>query len=186
VSGEPTVVFAPTPAVRKLVDPLRKVVQVPGLNVVLIGGLAVACRLAHVHRSTGDADLVADEETESPVATLVRAGIGVADPTSEQRVYVDEAKLEVIGTSPVPDPVAVEDDEDRLFVLGHRWAFETGTICHLLVEGLPRTTLAVATPAASTASPRWRMTTAPIPPSESCTDVREPSDSAAAAADILD
>src|SRR5438270_7962230 len=30
------------------------------------------------------------------------------------------------------------------------------------------------------------MTTAPIPPSESCTDVREPSDSAAAAADILD
>lgn len=148
MSGEPTVAFAPTPTVKALLNALRAALQTPGLRAVLIGGMGVACRLAQVHRVTGDVDLVTDEDLEPATALLVRAGIGTADSSFEGRVYIDDTKLELIGTSALADPLEVEDEDDRLFVLAHRWALETGTVCHLLAEGSPQTTVAVATPAA--------------------------------------
>jgi hypothetical protein len=128
VSGEPTVVFAPAPTTRKLVGALRTVLSTPGLEAVLIGGLGVACRLGQVHRPTGDVDLVTGEGKEPPAATLVRTGIGTGDASDQGRVYINDTKLELIETSTIPDPLLVDADDDRLFILGHRWALETGAV----------------------------------------------------------
>ena len=152
MSGEPTVVFAPTPATRALVGALGTALATPGLRAVLIGGLGVACRLAEVHRVTGDVDLVTGEGDEPPAATLVRAGIATADTSFEGRVFVNGTKLELIETSPLTEPLAVDADDDRLFVLSHRWALETGTACRLMVEAAAPTTVDVATPAALVAT----------------------------------
>jgi len=152
VSGEPTVVFAPAPTTRKMLDALGVALRVPGLTAVLIGGMGVACRLAQVHRATGDVDLVTEEGEDSPGALLVRAGIATPDPSFPDRVYVNDTKLELIGTSALPEPLLIDADDDRLFVLAHRWALDTGTTCHLLVEGGPRTSVAVASPAALVAT----------------------------------
>jgi hypothetical protein len=35
--------------------------SIPDLRLAIVGGLAVTCRLGHVHRATGDVDAVVDD-----------------------------------------------------------------------------------------------------------------------------
>jgi hypothetical protein len=61
----------------------------------LIGGLAVMCRLAAVHRATQDVDTVA--ETTAPTAVeVITSSIGTPDASSPNRVLVDGVKIDVI------------------------------------------------------------------------------------------
>lgn len=113
----------------------------------LIGGLAVMCRLAAVHRATQDIDTVT--ETTAPTAVeLITASVGARDPSNPNRVVIDGIKVDVIDTEPFQD----EDLEgigpdDRLFVVSHRWALDTATATEI-VAGDETALIRVATPAA--------------------------------------
>jgi hypothetical protein len=141
-----------------LVRATALVVEHAGLRVALIGGLAVTCRLAAAHRVTQDVDLVAETpldlvaEPGSVADNLVAAGVArVATDMSSIRLFVGDAKVEIIETEPL-DPLAaadIEPERSRLFVLAHRWALESATAMTISVtDGDVRASLRVATPAA--------------------------------------
>lgn len=113
----------------------------------LIGGLAVMCRLAAVHRATQDVDTVA--ETTAPTAVeVITSSIGSPDPSNAGRVIVDGIKIDVIDTESLTyEDLGGIDLGDRLFVVSHRWALDTATNTEL-VTGDATASIRVATPAA--------------------------------------
>jgi hypothetical protein len=116
--------------------------------VALVGGLAVNLRLAtggDAHRATRDIDVVSGDDVPTVIDVL-----GAADPMDRaQTVHVGEFDVDVIATVPVgTEELDGLDDGNRLFFLGHRFAFDTATPLQLgtrdrgdLVE------ISVATPA---------------------------------------
>jgi hypothetical protein len=153
----PTVVLAGD-AVARMLRAADRAHGVAGLRLAIIGGLAVTCRLGHVHRATGDVDAVVDEvvglAANSGAQLLVEAGIAEADPAERQhRVFIDGTKLEIIDTQPLPTDVSDLATLDRLFVLGHRWAFESAEPLRVVVAASDvDVALPVAVPAALVAT----------------------------------
>lgn len=133
------------------------VVEHAGARVVVVGGLAVKCRLATAHRATADVDVVAGEpevlaQGRSVAQNLIEAGVARAGPGNmASRVDISGTKVEIIETEPLDVAKAgdVESASDRLFVLSHRWALETATPCTIKVLG---TGIAAEVPVATTAS----------------------------------
>ena len=127
MSGDPLLTILPA-ADKPLLDAARAVLTTSGLPpVVLIGGLAVTARLSEAgvgHRATIDIDLVTTyREPGSEASDLI------ADAHHSQRdpLVVRGVKVDIIPTSPVTErDLEGLDDGSRLFVAGHRWAFETG------------------------------------------------------------
>ena len=113
----------------------------------LIGGLAVMCRLAAVHRATQDVDTVA--ETTAPTAVeVITSSIGSPDPSNAGRVIVDGVKIDVIDTESFRyEDLDGVDAGDRLFVVSHRFALDTATET-VIVAGEVTASIRVATPAA--------------------------------------
>lgn len=113
----------------------------------LIGGLAVMCRLAAVHRATQDVDTVA-ETTAPTAAEVIASSIGAPDPSTPGRVVVDGVKIDVIDTESFRyEDLDGLDAGDRLFVVSHRWALDTATDTEL-VTGEATASIRVAAPAA--------------------------------------
>jgi hypothetical protein len=113
----------------------------------LIGGLAVMCRLAAVHRATQDVDAVI-ESTVPTAVEVITSSIGAPDPSNPNRVLVDGVKVDVIETGPFRD----EDLDgvglsDRLFVVSHRSALDTASQTEI-VAGSETASIRVATPSA--------------------------------------
>ncbi len=113
----------------------------------IIGGLAVMCRLAAVHRATQDVDTVA--ETTMPTALeVITSSIGVLDPSNPNRVLVEGVKIDVIDTASFEyEDLDGVDLDDRLFVVSHRWALDTATETEI-VAGAETASIRVATPSA--------------------------------------
>ena len=146
VSGEPPLIVLPDHSTG-LLEVTRTVLATPGLpDVALIGGLAVTMRVSAAgagHRATIDIDLVTvDAERE---AAEVLADAHHAEP---QPLIIDEVKVDLIATSAVTDDdLDGLGDKDRLFVAGHRWAFEGAEPSRLTVQGADPVAIRVATPA---------------------------------------
>lgn len=113
----------------------------------LVGGLAVMCRLAAVHRATQDVDTVT--ETTAPTAVeVIATSIGRHDPSNPSRAIVDGITIDVIDTvSFRPEDLDGIEPADRLFVVSHRWALETATDTEL-VAAADNASIRVATPSA--------------------------------------
>jgi hypothetical protein len=146
-------------AVAQMVRSAARANDVPGLRLAIIGGLAVTCRLGHVHRATGDVDAVVDDlvglAADSGAQMLVEAGIAEPDSgTRAHRVFVDGTKLEIIDTQPLPADVSeIGAPLPRLFVLGHRWALESAEPLRVVVAASDvDAILPVAIPAALVAT----------------------------------
>lgn len=104
----------------------------PGVPpLALIGGLAVNLRLsvgADAHRATRDIDVVSGDDAPGVIDVL-----GAANQMERtQTVRVGEFEVDVIATVPVGS-AALEglDDGNRLFFVGHRWAFDTAAVVRL-------------------------------------------------------
>lgn len=113
----------------------------------LVGGLAVMCRLAAVHRATQDVDTVT--ETTAPAAVeVITSSIGEPDPSNPNRVLIDGIKVDVIDTESFQyEDLDGIDPVDRLFVVSHRWALDTATETEI-VAGEVTAAIPVATPPA--------------------------------------
>ena len=121
-----------------------------GRPVIVVGGLAVLCRLSHPYRATTDLDTVARLQAGQvgQIELLVAAGATPSGPTGVQvqtplgPVQVDVLEVTDADLAPLPD-----DPTDRLHVLSHAWAAQTATPVHLESDGALAVTVLVAQPA---------------------------------------
>jgi hypothetical protein len=102
-----------------------------GRKAIVIGGLAVLCRLGIAYRATGDLDTANRRFAREPAqldVLLQQDGVtqagpaGVWIPTPAGMVQVDVIEVTDSELSHLP-----EDETDRLAVLSHAWAIETAT-----------------------------------------------------------
>jgi hypothetical protein len=148
VSGEPPPILLP-PSDAPLIEAARAVLATPGLPAVaLVGGLAVTARVSAagvVHRATNDIDLVTVSRAPDPeVVELVAAAQGSPDG---HHLAVEGVSVDIIPTSAVDDAdLEGQEDRNRLFLVGHRWAFETAAAELLSVPGGEPLSVRVATP----------------------------------------
>jgi len=117
----------------------------------LIGGLAVMCRLAALHRATQDVDTVT--ETTVPTAIeVIASSIGEPDQSNPNRVLVEGVKIDVIDTESFRyEDIDGVDLDDRLFLVSHRWALDTASETEI-VAGTETASIRVATPSALVAT----------------------------------
>lgn len=122
-----------------------------GRSVIVIGGLAVLCRLSTPYRATTDLDTVSRRQAGQvgQLELLVAAGATLSGPAGAQvatplgSVQVDVLEVSDADLEPLP-----EDATDRLHVLAHAWAAQTATPVHLVADGVEPVTALVAQPAA--------------------------------------
>lgn len=102
-----------------------------GRKAVVIGGLAVLCRLGTAYRATSDLDTANRRAAGEPAQLdvllqhdgVTQAGpAGVWIPTPAGMVQVDVIEVSDAELSHLPD-----DETDRLAVLSHAWAIQTAT-----------------------------------------------------------
>ncbi len=110
----------------------------------MIGGLGVICRLQRAHRATGDVDTATDgHDSLSLVALIPGASLDGKDIT------IDGVVVQVIDTYELDDEVAgIEPETNRLFVVGHRYAYETAEPVRVFAGTSVDETIEIATPAA--------------------------------------
>lgn len=132
-----------------LVHAIPAITARTGREVIVIGGLAVVCRLTRPYRATTDLDTVNRRtSTERPQLQLLLesgatpsgvSGALIATPAGD--VQVDVLEVTDAELAHLPD-----DPTDRLHVLSHAWAAETATPIQIRADGLPDLTVAVAEP----------------------------------------
>lgn len=132
-----------------LVHAIPAITARTGRDVIVIGGLAVVCRLTRPYRATTDLDTVSRRSsTEHPQLQLLLASGATASgasgamvPTPAGDVQVDVLEVTDAELAHLPD-----DPTDRLHVLSHAWAAATATPIEIRADGLPDLTVAVAEP----------------------------------------
>lgn len=113
-----------------LVQAVPEIEARSGKPAIIIGGLAVICRLGGGYRATSDLDTVNRRSVDEPaqLEVLVSSGaarsdaVGVIIPTPAGDVKVDVLEVSDSDLQPLP-----EDPNDRLHVLSHAWAAETAS-----------------------------------------------------------
>jgi len=99
----------------------------------VIGGLAVLARLEGAHRVTDDLDTVATQHGDEPTvveAVIAAQGVdGLLKGTKVDCVAVGDVPAAELSAEDLPD---VEDD--RIFVLAHRWALDTADELTLVAQ----------------------------------------------------
>lgn len=120
-----------------------------GRPVIVIGGLAVMCRMGRPYRATSDLDTVFRRSShETPQLQLLMASgatesgpSGVLVPTSSGPVQVDVLEVNDAELTTLPT-----DPNDRLHVLSHAWAAATGADMTIQASAGSALTVAVARP----------------------------------------
>ncbi|MGW5440949.1 prevent-host-death protein [Nocardia asteroides] len=148
VSGDPIVELAGA-SMTALVHAIPETQSRTGKPVVVIGGLAVICRVTGPHRATTDLDTVNRRRAGEPsqlqvlVASTGRASgpAGVLIPTVLGDVQVDVLEVSDADLDPLP-----EDPTGRLHVLSHAWAAETATAMRIRAQDGTEIIVAVAEP----------------------------------------
>lgn len=139
------------PGMAALVQAIPIAARATGRPVVVVGGLAVLCRLSRPYRATTDLDTVSrlEEGQTGQFELLVAAGAtlsgpsGVQLPTALGPVQIDVLQVADADFDPLPD-----DPTDRLHVLSHAWAADTATLMTLMADAPPPVDVLVAQPAA--------------------------------------
>lgn len=148
MSGEPRLVQLAGEAMTRLVSAIPLVSELTGSPVIVVGGLAVMCRLGTPYRATTDLDTV-DVQTPDRrphlelllTESLPSGPSGALLDTPLGPVQVDVLPVSQADRDPLP-----EDENDRLHVQSHLWAAETATDLTLVVTGTAPVTVAVAEP----------------------------------------
>jgi hypothetical protein len=133
----------------RLVSAVPLVAEQTGRAVVLIGGLAVMCRLPTPHRATTDLDTVDRRATGEPsqLQLLLAAGAVPSGPTGAVvRTPYGEVQVDVLGITDADVDRPPDDPTHRLEVLSHAWAASTASHLVLDVQDLAPLTVRVAEP----------------------------------------
>lgn len=121
----------------------------PGRRIVVVGGLAVISHLSHLHRVTMDVDAVVWMDSPEVLDLLVTGG--AARLTNGARL--PSGHLVDLITVGAYDPADLPTEAlDRMFILAHRWAYDTARETHITAYGA-RTGLPKASATAWLATP---------------------------------
>jgi hypothetical protein len=97
---------------------------------VVVGGLAVICRLSNPYRATADAHVVDRLIGEVPQLQVLRAARG-AEPVEPASVLLPTAfapvKVDVLEVRQVEIDQPSDDPGDRLHAFAHAWASDSAT-----------------------------------------------------------
>lgn len=149
MSGKPVVFVGDTmAAVVQAVDDVELLVA---SRPVIVGGLAVLCRLSTAYRATTDLDIVDRGEGEAPQLEVLRASAGaqaagpaaVTLPTQFGTVRVDVLE---VRQAELDEPS--DDPGDRLHAMAHEWAHATATDITIQVDSGGQTLVEVTVPVA--------------------------------------
>jgi hypothetical protein len=117
-------------AMAGVVQAVEEVRALIGQPPVVVGGLAVLCRLSSTHRATVDLDVVDRLQGQAPHLEVLRAAAGaravepagVLLPTPYGQVKVDVLEVRQVELDQPSD-----DPGDRLHAAAHAWANDTAT-----------------------------------------------------------
>jgi hypothetical protein len=134
-----------------LVQAIPATAQRTGRPVIVVGGLAVICRLSASYRATSDLDTVSRRAAGEPaqLELLIASGAeasgpsGVLIPTPAGMVQVDVLEVTDAELQNLPD-----DPTDRLHVLAHDWAISTASLIELRSDTVSDLVVSVAEPGA--------------------------------------
>jgi nucleotidyltransferase AbiEii toxin of type IV toxin-antitoxin system len=133
----------------RLVSAIPVVAEQTGRAVVLVGGLAVMCRLPAPYRVTTDLDTVdrRSADQHSQLELLVSAGATPSGPSGALvHTPFGDVQVDVLQVTDVDLDALPDDPTDRLHVQSHAWAASTATGLTLSVKELPPLQVAVAEP----------------------------------------
>lgn len=113
------------PGIGNLVTSLAPLAESASIaEFAVIGGLAVLACLGGAHRVTDDLDTVATQHDNEPTvveAVLATQGIdGLLNGTNIDCIAVGDVPAAELSTADLHDA-----EDDRIFVLAHRWALDT-------------------------------------------------------------
>ncbi|WDZ86694.1 hypothetical protein [Micromonospora cathayae] len=120
-----------------------------GRDVIVVGGLAVICRLARPYRATSDLDTVDRRHANAPAQLELLLASGAAPsgpsgamiPTDAGQVQVDILEVTDADLAHLPD-----DPTDRLHVMSHAWAASSATPVTIRATPAPDLAVDVAEP----------------------------------------
>jgi len=151
VSGStaPPVVDLLGTSMSALVHAIPAIIARTGRPVIVIGGLAVLCRLTRPYRVTTDLDTVTRRSEHEPaqLELLLDSGAepggvsGALVATRAGQVQVDVLEVTDDELTNLP-----EDPTDRLHVLSHAWAAATATPVIIRADDMAELTVAVGQP----------------------------------------
>lgn len=134
-----------------LVSAIPVVARQTGRPVVLVGGLAVLCRLPSAYRATTDLDTV-DRLGEGQVAQLELLVAAGARPSGPSGAVIEtpfgSVQVDVLQVTDADVAHLPSDETDRLHVLAHDWAAATATPVVVAADGLDPVEVTVAEPGA--------------------------------------
>lgn len=101
-----------------------------GQPAVVVGGLAVMCRLSVAYRATVDLDVVDRLGDNPPQLEVLRAAAG-AEPVEPAAVLLPtpfgKVRVDVLEVRQIELDQPSDDPFDRLHALAHAWAYDTAT-----------------------------------------------------------
>lgn len=149
MSGDPAAVVLAGRSMTQIVSAIPVVAEQTGRAVVLVGGLAVMCRLTTPYRVTTDLDTVDRRAVneDSQLQLLVAAGATPSGPAGALvRTPWGEVQVDVLEVTDADIDDLPDDPTDRLHVQSHAWAASTASALLLSAEEIPPLTVRVAEP----------------------------------------
>lgn len=140
-------------AMSAVVQGVTEVRALIGQSPVIVGGLAVLCRLSRPYRATVDLDLVDRRLGTVPQLEVLRAAEGAKDQEPAAVLLptrFGELKVDVLEVRQIELDEPSQDPGDRLHASAHAWGYETASELSIAVERLDseriETTTLVAEP----------------------------------------
>lgn len=132
----------------RILSAIPVITEQTGRPVVLVGGLAVLCRLSTPYRVTTDLDTVDRRATheESQLQLLVSAGATPSGRGVLVRTQWGEVQVDVLQVTDADVAGRYDDPTDRLHVQAHAWAASTASLLELRADELEPLAVSVAEP----------------------------------------
>lgn len=117
-------------AMTTVIQAIDEVQRLIGAPPVIVGGVAVMCRLSAPHRATTDLDVVDRLLGTTPQLEVLRAAVG-ATPVEPAAVLLPtpfgDVKIDVLEVRQIELDQPSDDPGDRLHASAHAWANDTST-----------------------------------------------------------
>jgi hypothetical protein len=126
-------------AMAAVVQGVEEVRTLIGQPPVVVGGLAVMCRLSRPYRATTDLDVVDRLLGATPQLQVLRSAQG-AEPVEPTSVLLPtvygKVKIDVLEVRQIEIDQPSDDPGDRLHASAHAWATDTATEVTIAVAGV--------------------------------------------------
>lgn len=149
MSGEPVTFLGD--AMAAVVQAVTEVHTLIGQPPVIVGGLAVMCRLSTPYRATTDLDVVDRLLGHTPQLQILRAAAGAREVEPAAVLLptpYGEVKVDVLEVRQIEIDQPSDDPGDRLHASSHAWANDTATLLTIQVQPTNGDAIHVTTPIA--------------------------------------